>query len=181
MNLYNLLKKHDPLRKKTASFLLLFFSSLLLNLQASLAVQLPYNLSGYFNKPEILEGNHSGQVLIAASPQLNDILYNYTVQSPTSTQVRHYSIRAYGYSDAYSTAWYVFNLIVVPSSVQFATYTPTAGHIYTGILIGGGTANIRERGTSGPFPTLDILQHNTPPHPSTRVNMAQVREIKFMY
>jgi hypothetical protein len=130
MNLYNLLKKHDSLRKKKASFLLLFFSSLLLNLQASLAVQSPYNLSGYFNKPEILEGNHTGQVLIAASPQLNDILYNYTVQSPTFTQVRHYSIKAYGYSDAYSTAWYVFNLIVTVFSPVCYLYSYSRKHIY---------------------------------------------------
>lgn len=98
--------------------------------------------------------------LIAASTQLNNLLYNFTYRY--NSTVRYYKIPAPDHSAAYSTAWYEFNNIIDPSSVRPPAYTTIAGWVYTANLKGGGTANLREYGSSiQTEPTINILNHYT--------------------
>jgi len=109
--------------------------------------------------------------LIAWSDELN-LLFDATVFSTYRVkEMRGH----YNYSDAYSNAWDWFYYITVPYTITGAYYSDSTGYRYQANLKGGGTANIRERGTSGNFPTIDTYNHGT-----YGVNGA-VTEIKFKY
>ncbi len=116
--------------------------------------------------------------LIAASTQLNNLLYNSTYRY--NNTVRYYKITAPDHSAAYATAWYEFNNIIDIPSLKPPAYTTIAGWVYTGNLKGGGTANLREYGSSiQTEPTIDILNHYTAT--LNGQTFSQVREVKFPY
>jgi hypothetical protein len=128
-------------------------------------------------KPYYIKAKESKSFLIAASSQLNNLLYNLTY-SVTSI-ARYYRVQGENYEDAYFKAYLTFYNIIGNNSPSY-TWTTQAGAIYTANLIGGGTTNLRDYGSSVPLmPTIDILNHNTPPLGSQP--FSQVREIKFPY
>lgn len=114
-------------------------------------------------KPETL--------LIASSYEL-DQLFNWAVFStfPTVKEKRGYA----DYTQAYRSAWWWF-VYITTEPIRGPRYTINAGWIYDADLKGGGTANIREYGSSGLYPTIDTLNHGT-----IGIN-AFVREVKFKY
>jgi len=125
-------------------------------------------------EPEVLDEPY----LIAASAQLNNLLYNLTYR--VTSIARYYKFTYPNYDAAYYQAWLEFNNIVDPNSLQEPRWSTSAGWIYTANLIGGGTSNIREYGSSLPImSTIDLFNHNTPPLGSQ--TFSQVQEVKFPY
>ncbi len=110
-------------------------------------------------------------LLIASSYEL-DQLFNWAVFSsfPIVKEKQGYA----NYDHAYTSAWWWFNYITT-GPLRGPRFTIYAGWIYDADLKGGGTANIREYGSSGLWPTIDTLNHGT-----FGIN-AFVREVKFKY
>jgi len=67
--------------------------------------------------------------LIAASTQLNNLLFNSTYRY--NSPVRYYKITAPDYSAAYTTPWSEFNNIIDTYSLKPPAYTTLAGWVYT--------------------------------------------------
>lgn len=123
-------------------------------------------------------GKPDRQFLIAASPQLNNLLYNLTYK--VTSIARYYTIQSENYDQAYYVAWAEFYKIVNSDTIGNPSWSASAGWIYTGNLLGGGTSNLRQYGSSTPImPTIDIFNHNTAPLGGQ--TFAQVREVKFPY
>jgi hypothetical protein len=130
------------------------------------------------NQPQLGIETQNKPFLLAASTQLNNLLYNKTYR--VTSIARYYTLQSPSYDAAYYVAWQEFNNIISLSSLQEPRWSTTAGWVYTANLIGGGTANIREYGASSPImPTIDIIGHNT--QPLNGQSFSQVREIKFPY
>lgn len=121
----------------------------------------------------------SGTFLIAASPELTTILQQSIPGNSSRVRVINGGLR--NYDQAYTRAWLDFSRIIDQSTLRFAGTTPSAGRIYTANLKGGGTGNIREGGSSGPIPTIDIRNHNTPGIASNGVPLSRIIEIKYIY
>jgi len=71
----------------------------------------------------------------------------------------------------------VFHYLTIDRAIACLTidYAIDALWVYAADLIGGGTANIREYGSSGLWPTIDTLNHYTiSPN-------GFVKEVKFKY
>lgn len=123
-------------------------------------------------------GKPDGQFLIAASPQLNNLLYNLTYK--VTSIARYYTIQSENYDQAYYVAWAEFYKIVNSDTIGNPLWSTSAGWVYTGNLRGGGTSNLRQYGSSIPvMPTIDIFNHNTAPLGGQ--TFVQVREVKFPY
>ncbi len=118
----------------------------------------------------------SSEVLIAASPQLNNFLYNYTLRT-TNNQVRNYKVQLPDYSTAYFTAQGNFNNLT--DSSTYRLIPGTNGLFPSASLIGGGSANLRNSGNYSPWPTIDLYNHNTAA--LNGQSFSQVREVKFLY
>lgn len=110
-------------------------------------------------------------ILIAASSELDSLFANSVFSTPNVKELRG----NFDYDSAYSAAWSWFNFITVDGTLRGPYWSPIAGFIYEADLIGGGRANIREGGSSGLIPTIDLIDHN-----SVGVNFF-VREVKFTY
>lgn len=108
--------------------------------------------------------------LIAASSQLNLLFDGAVFSTPTVKEKRGYP----NYGAAYNSAWGWFTYIIT-GPIRGPYYSDSAGYIYVGDLIGGGTANIRQRGSSGNYPTIDTLNHYS------GVPNTFVGEVKFKY
>ncbi|MDY7014289.1 MAG: hypothetical protein SVX43_11955 [Cyanobacteriota bacterium] len=135
---------------------------------AASTIPAPQSQPGILNKP----------YLIAASPQLNNLLYNFTYR--VTSIARYYVVTSPDYDAAYSQGWTEFYNIIEPNSLQPPRWSLTAGWIYTANLKGGGSSNLREYGASLPLrPTIDLFNHNTPP--LNGQPFSQVREVKFPY
>lgn len=116
--------------------------------------------------------------MIAASTQLNNLLYNKSYR--VTSIARYYYYDATSYSAAYWIAYAEFDDITQPGTLSGPRYTNSAGNIYTADLKGGGTSNLRDYGSSVPLrPTIDVYNHNTRPLGSQP--FSQVREVKFPY
>jgi hypothetical protein len=116
-------------------------------------------------------------LLLAASPQLSNLLYNMSISA--TGIAREYKIVGRDYTQAYFLAYGEFYKIVGTNPVA-SRWTNTTGAIYTANLIGGGTANLRDYGASLPLkPTIDIQNHNTPSLGGQ--SFSQIREVKFPY
>jgi hypothetical protein len=115
--------------------------------------------------------------LLAASTQLSNLLYNMSISA--TGIAREYKIVGKDYTQAYFLAYGEFYNIVGTNPVA-SRWTNTTGAIYTGNLIGGGTANLKDYGASLPLkPTIDIQNHNTPSLGAQ--SFSQIREVKFPY
>ena len=76
-------------------------------------------------------------------------------------------------------SWSEFVKIVDENTLK-PLWSTQAGWIYTANLKGGGTGNNRQYGKTLPImPTIDLLNHNTPP--LNGQPFAQVNEVKFPY
>lgn len=116
--------------------------------------------------------------LIAASPQLDNLLYNMTYR--VTSIARYYKYKAQNFDQAYTFAWSEFYKIIDPNSLSDPIWTNSAGWIYAARLKGGGSASIREYGSSTPLmPTIDIQYHYTAPLGSQ--TFYQIREVKFPF
>jgi len=116
--------------------------------------------------------------LIAASPQLDNLLYNFSFKY--SNTVRYYKVTSPDHYAAYYLAWLEFNNVVETSSISSPVFSPAAGWIYTAILKGGGNANVREYGSSPQTePTIDVLNHYT--RTLNGQVFSLVKEVKFPY
>jgi len=109
--------------------------------------------------------------LIAWSDQLNALFDATVFSTPRVKEMRGHS----NYGHAWNNAFAWFDYITVDGTIRGAYYSDATGYRYEANLIGGGRANIRERGSSGNYPTIDTYDHGT-----YGVNSA-VREIKFKY
>ncbi|OKH20026.1 hypothetical protein [[Limnothrix rosea] IAM M-220] len=119
-----------------------------------------------------------GSYLIAASTQLDNLLYNFTFRY--NNTVRYYKIPSPDHYAAYTLAWLEFSNIAQVSTISPPIYSPSAGFIYTARLKGVGTTNLREYGSSPQTePTIDILNHYT--RTLNGQTFDQVREVKFPY
>ncbi|WP_373526812.1 hypothetical protein [Nostoc sp.] len=112
---------------------------------------------------------HEG-FLLAASTQLDQLFNQAVFSTPQVKEIRGHS----NYDNAYNDAWGWFTYVTT-GSLRGPYWSPNAGWIYEADLIGGGRANIREYGSSGLYPTIDTLDHNSP-NPNFFV-----REVKFKY
>lgn len=129
-------------------------------------------------KSDSLKTNTRERILIAASPQLNNLLYNLSYR--VTSIARYYSVPARDFDQAYYIAYQEFYKIIDPNTIGSPIWSNTAGWIYTASLRGGGTSNLRQYGASIPLmPTIDILNHNTPSFAGQ--TFSQVREVKFPY
>ncbi|NCJ08601.1 hypothetical protein GS597_19220 [Synechococcales cyanobacterium C] len=116
--------------------------------------------------------------LIAASPQLDNLLYNFSFKY--SNTIRYYKVTSPDHYAAYTLAWLEFSNVAESSSIAPPVFTPTAGWIYTAKLKGGGNANLREYGSSPQTePTIDLLNHYTRTLGGQVFSL--VKEVKFPY
>jgi hypothetical protein len=123
---------------------------------------------------EKFDRNH----LIAASPQLDNLLYNFSFKY--SNIVCYYKVPSPDHYAAYTLAWLEFSNVAEASSIVPPVFTPTAGWIYTAKLKGGGNVNLREYGSSPQTePTIDLLNHYTRTLGGQVFSL--VKEVKFPY
>lgn len=112
--------------------------------------------------------------LIAKSTQLRN-LFDASSFSNSSQTVMRLNGTHTNWQAAYDNAWDWFGYITVDNSIRYITRTPSAGAIYRGDLIGGGYANLREKGSSGLYPTIDTREHYSD------FPYGRVIEVKFIY
>lgn len=155
--------------KKLAFYLLSLSAYTLFSSRASFAL----NVSAEENNSFMHSLNPSNGILIARSDQLDNLLYNYTL-STGNNQVRNYRRTLSDYATAYLTAQIHYNLVTIPSTEQIIGYGFPKRD-----LIGGGTSNLRPKGSYSPSPTIDVYNHYT--YTLGGQVYSQVREIKFNF
>lgn len=123
---------------------------------------------------EIQQAESSQPTLIAAGRELNVLLGRGIIDNPPTSTVMRYYQQAADYTAAYNSANGWFTYITIPSTLVYRGFNPVVGNIYEAQLRGGGRARLRNYGSSGPWPTIDLEGHFTPIY-------ERIKEFKFKY
>ena len=162
----------ELLRRASLQRLMVAF---LLSISLILTAQRVQAISGIpSDQMQVQQVDSSQPVLIAAGRELNVLLGRGIIDNPpTSTVMRYYTQYA-DYRSAYNAENSWFTYITLPSTLVYRGFNPIVGNIYEAQLRGGGRARLRNYGSSGPWPTIDLEGHNTPIY-------ERIKEFKFKY